>query len=538
MKGKRNGKKQTKEELLQKEVEKLRQRIYLLEKGKELRLSSHEDIIFRSISENVMLQDVNGVILWGNKAAAASVNLTPEELIGKLCYDVFHGLKERCPFCPLIGTRQNGEISEGEVQSKNGRWWLIRGYPIKGKNGEVIGMIEIASDITERKKMEIEREWAHRMESIGILCRGIAHDFNNILTAVLGNISLAMQIANPQDEVYEKLIDAEKATLMLKNLTQQLMAISKGREPIKEVVSLKGLLIDACSFSLSGSSAKVKYSIPDDLWSIECDPGQISQVISNIAINANQSMQSGGEIEVAACNVKMPPKNSLSLPEGNYVMFSIKDGGVGIPEEILPKIFDPYFTTKKGGSGLGLTVAYSIVKKHCGAIKVESQVGKGTKVEVYLPSTGVIARTDGAQRQQPSKGCGRILVMDDEKIVQRTAATILKYCGYEVECVSSGEEMLSKYKLAMESHNPFDAVIMDLTVSGGMGAIEAIGHLLKIDPDAKAIISSGYIDNQVVINFKKYGFKSSISKPYGIEEIAEVLSNVINDKGQEKSKKD
>ncbi|MEW6417765.1 MAG: PAS domain S-box protein [Nitrospirota bacterium] len=390
-----------------------------------------------------------------------------------------------------------------------------------------IAILGIVTDITERKKMEEELLRTEKLESIGILAGGIAHDFNNLLTAILGNISLSKLIANPEDSVYERLVEAEKASLRAKDLAKQLLTFSKGGVPVKKVIMLSELVMESTRFALRGSDVKCEFSIPDDLWPVEADEGQISLAVQNIIINADHAMPEGGIIHVSCKNVNVDKDDIKSLKGGRYVMISIKDQGVGIPAEHLERIFDPFFTTKEKGSGLGLTTTYSIIKKNDGYITVESEVGVGTTFHLYLPASQKKLYKKEKKEKRIDVRKGKILVLDDEEMVRLVAGTMLKRIGYEVEFAVDGHEAIDLYKKAMDLNQPFDAVIMDLTIPGGMGGKEAIKRLLEIDPEVNAIASSGYSNDPVMADFRKYGFCGIVAKPYTLEELNQVLYTVM-----------
>lgn len=393
--------------------------------------------------------------------------------------------------------------------------------------GEV-AILGIVTDITERKKMEEELLRTEKLESIGILAGGIAHDFNNLLTAILGNISLVRLCVDPEDDIYERMVEAEEASLRAKDLTQQLLTFSKGGAPVKKVVLVDELIRESATFALRGSDVKCDFSVPDDLWPVKVDEGQISQAIQNLIINADQAMPEGGTIHVSCKNVTIDKDDIKLLKEGRYVMISIKDHGVGIPGENIEKIFDPYFTTKEKGSGLGLATTYSITKKNNGHIAVESEVGVETTFHIYLPAS----RKKPLKKEKKGKSAdvtkGKILVMDDEEMIRLVARTMLKRIGYEVEFANDGAEAIELYKKAKELGQPFNAVIMDLTVPGGMGGKEAIKKILEVDPEVKAIVSSGYFNDPVMADFRKYGFHGVVAKPYTIGELGEALFVLIN----------
>jgi two-component system cell cycle sensor histidine kinase/response regulator CckA len=386
----------------------------------------------------------------------------------------------------------------------------------------------LLQEVTERKRLEEELLKSQKLESIGILAGGIAHDFNNILTAILTYISLANIDASPGTKLSKRLSEAEKATLRAGDLTRQLLTFSKGGQPVMTSVVLNQLIRDSADFVLRGSNVKSEYIIAEDLWPVEADEGQISQVINNLAINAGQAMPEGGIVEISAKNMTVNEESGLPLKEGKYVNISIKDHGHGVPEEILPKIFDPYFTTKQIGSGLGLAVTYSIIKNHNGHIAVTSKAGSETTFDIYLPASDKQCLTDVSKDEKIETGSGRILIMDDQEMIRDATGEILKNLGYEVETCIDGAEAVELFRQAKESGHPFDAVIMDLTVPGGMGGMEAMGKLIELDPEVRAIVSSGYSNDPVMSNFREYGFREVIVKPYKISEVSKKLRRVLS----------
>jgi putative nucleotidyltransferase with HDIG domain len=386
----------------------------------------------------------------------------------------------------------------------------------------------LKKSISEKQQMEKEILRAQKLESIGIIAGGIAHDFNNILTAISGNVSLAKMYVKPGEKAFEKLTQAEKAAFRAKDLTRQLLTFSKkGGAPDKTTISIAELAKDSAGFALRGSNVRLKFSLPDDLSLVDVDEGQINQVINNLIINADQAMPEGGTIWLTAENVTVGQQNSSPLKEGKYVKVTIKDQGVGIPKAAISKIFDPYFTTKPKGSGLGLATAYSIIKKHEGYINVESELNSGTTFFIYLPASQKESVTLKDEEKKPHGGKGKILIMDDEKEIRDLVGEMLESIGYEVEFAIDGTEAIQTYKLAKKSKNLFDVVIIDLTVPGGMGGRDAIQKLREIDPEVRAIVSSGYTNDPVMIDFKKYGFSDVIAKPYKLAELSEVLHRTI-----------
>jgi len=402
--------------------------------------------------------------------------------------------------------------------------------------------LEIQERTAELVKANEELIKMQKLESIGVLAGGIAHDFNNYLQKIMSNIETAKSYADSNDKSYAVLSDSERTVLQAKDLTQQLLTFSKGGEPIKEEISVSKLIKDSANFALSGTNTKCEFNIPDFHCLVEVDKGQMNQIFSNLFINANEAMPEGGLVEVWVESINNLIKESLPLQERRYIKITIKDHGIGIPQDKLQKIFDPYFTTKHEGSGLGLAITYSVVKKHGGYITVESEMEVGTTFYIYIPlSEKEISSEpvlDEAESSRPvlAEGKGedvtslagkKILFMDDDAIIKLAVVNQLKSLQYEVEDAIDGTEVLELYRKAFESGKPFDAVVMDLTIPGGMGGKEAIKELHKIDIDTKAIVASGYSNDPVMTNFGKYGFKGMVIKPYRIRELEKVLQKVI-----------
>jgi two-component system cell cycle sensor histidine kinase/response regulator CckA len=383
-------------------------------------------------------------------------------------------------------------------------------------------------DITDRKKMESEFQKAQRIESVGILAGGIAHEFNNILTAINGNIMLAKMYAKPGLEVFDILVEAEKACKRAEDLTRQLLTFSKGGTFFRKKISLRQIIEDLAGDASAGSNIVCVPDLPQNLWAIEGDEGQIRQAISNLLVNAREAMPGGGVIKIRAENVTSDPGSLSSLKEGAYVRVSVEDQGSGIEEDCLEKIFDPFFTTKEKGSGLGLTGALSIARNHDGDITVESRAGSGTTFHVYLPAFFGAATEPSSEGGVAITDRKKVLVMDDEEMIRNVVERMLGQCGCEATFARDGEEMLTVYERAMESGLPFDAVIVDLIIAGGMGGKEAMERLLQIDPGARAIVSSGYSDDPIMADFRKYGFTGVLAKPYQLSGLRKALREVIS----------
>ena len=398
----------------------------------------------------------------------------------------------------------------------------------ESKDKQFLGTYGVARDIRDRKLLEVHLQQAEKMEAIGRLAGGIAHDFNNLLAAIVGNIALVKMHMNEDDEAYERMVEIEKASFRARGLTQQLITFAHGGAPVKKTGSLSELIKEAAIFVLRGSNARCKFNFPEELGSVEFDEGQINQVVQNLIINADQAMPEGGIVDIQGENVTITASYSLPLLPGKYVRISITDHGSGISTEHLHKIFDPFFTTKEGGTGFGLSTSYSIMKSHEGYIDVKSQLGTGTTFYLYFPAFEKKIDPILTTAKKHRVGKGKILFMDDEKDLRNTYSNILEKLGYTPFTVREGKEAIQSYKQALKAGEPFDAVIMDLTIPGGMGGKDAIKELLKIDPDARVIVSSGYTDNPVMANYREYGFIDVIEKPFSVEILSEILYRVLH----------
>ena len=389
-------------------------------------------------------------------------------------------------------------------------------------------LLSIALDITEHKRLLEESIKAQKLDSLGVLAGGIAHDFNNILTGILGNLSFARMLLDPSHPAAALLEKSEKASIRASELTRQLLTFARGGEPVKKQISAAPLVRDAVSFALHGANVSCALCLDEDLWQLEADAPQLSQALSNLLLNAAQAMPDGGVITVSAVNLHLPADNSRGLAAGPYLEIGVADHGPGIPQQILQRIFEPYFTTRERGSGLGLTSAYSIARKHGGTVTVDSTEGKGSRFTLLLPA--IITAGNDAQptvSQPLSPGHGTILVMDDEAMIREIASDMLYYLGYEAVCCADGLEALKHLLKATEKGERFSAALLDLTVPGGMGGKEAALRLRQVDPDLPLIVASGYSSDPVLANFSEYGFNAAISKPFDMDSLGRELARLI-----------
>ncbi len=366
---------------------------------------------------------------------------------------------------------------------------------------------------------------ASKLESLGLLAGGIAHDFNNLLTVIMGNLSLVRLLQRLDAESTRCLLESERAAQRARDLTQQLLTFAKGGAPVREAVLLADVVREAAEFGLHGSKVRCDFTIPPGLWAADVDKGQIVQVVHNIVINAIQAMPEGGVLHLKLANDEVGPGAISALATGRYVKLTITDTGTGIQPDNLPRIFEPYFTTKKQGSGLGLATVYSIIKKHEGHVEVASTLGQGTTFSIWLPAATSPAALSAAAPLQTQTG--RVLVMDDEAPIRQMTGMLLKLQGFEVTAVADGAEAVREYRAALESGNPYELVILDLTVPGGMGGSEAMKQLRQMDPGVCAIVSSGYSSDPVMASFREYGFRGIMVKPYEVEDLLKTINTIL-----------
>lgn len=495
-------------------------------------------VTLRAMAEGVITTDIDGRVQYLNPAAVAFTSIDAAAAIGRHVGEVYPLENDRTGEVvelPVARVTRGDVVLElpprTRLLGRDGGSRLVEGCcaPLHAADSRVIGTVLVFRDVTEHERLEQELVRATKLESVGILAGGIAHDFNNILTAVMGNVALAALDVPPTSEAGRSLREAEKATLRARDLTQQLLTFAKGGEPIRTAVQLDGIVREIATFTLHGSKVRADYDVPEDLWPADADRGQIGRVVQNLVINAVQAMPEGGVIRISLRNDRSDGRARPALPPGRYVRIEIADTGVGIKPEHLPRIFDPYFTTKQQGSGLGLSAVYSIVNKHLGAVDVQSQLGLGTVFRIWLPaSTGA-----GEDDAQPARAApvavlkGRVLFMDDEEPIREMASFLLHRFGFEVVCVNDGGEALRQFQAARSAGEPFALVIMDLTVPGGMGGRETMAQLRLIDPAVRAIVSSGYSSDPVLANFRAHGFCGVVAKPYDVPGFARVLRDAL-----------
>jgi two-component system cell cycle sensor histidine kinase/response regulator CckA len=499
-------------------------------------------VTLRAIGDGVITTDVNGKVIMLNSEAEKLTGWSSKEAIGRPLKSVFDVTVD---LAAQAKVQKSGYRSEAQsillnlpenvtLTSRDGNEHVIEqvASPIRDNKNEIAGVVLVFRDITARQRAEAERRKAETLEQLGLLAGGIAHDFNNLLTAIIGNISLASLLLPPDDEMAERLDDAKNASLRARDLAQQLLTFARGGAPIKKTASIGKLIQDTVSFSLRGSHNRSEFEFGDDLAPAEIDAGQISQVIANLVVNADQAMPNGGTLCVSCENFSYFANTTPAVPDlepGDYVRIRIRDEGVGIPEKYVKRIFDPYFTTKPKGNGLGLATAYSIIKNHNGLMTVESEVHVGTTFTIYLPA----AQNQECPAEAPRtltpamSGTGRVLVVDDEDAIRDLVEFALTRLGYKVCQAATALEGVNIYKEQLEAGERFDAVILDLTLPGGMGGKEALKKLIEIDPTVNAIVSSGYATDATMSRYQDFGFRGVIAKPYEAAELGKIVHDVI-----------
>jgi len=494
-------------------------------------------VTLNSIGDAVIVTDTSRKIELMNPIAEYLTGWQLNEAVGKPLEQVFKIINEttrKTISNPVDKVLKYGKIiglaNHTVLISKNKMEYNISdsAAPIRDENSKILGVILVFRDITEKLKMEKEFLKVEKLKSLGVLAGGLAHDFNNILTGVFGNLELAKKEMSPDHLSYSFLEKSFKSLERARHITQQLLLFSRGNEPTLGVVDLKTLIEDTVKFNLSGTGVKHAINIESNLWPVKADKGQISHLISNLVINGAQAMKNEGTLYISCENINC---NNVLL-KGKYVKLQIKDEGAGIPENFLDKIFEPYFTTKENGSGLGLSIVYNIVKNHNGHIEVESSEGIGTTFTIYLPAGNIetiIHKKEVLEDSVKKDLSGKVLVMDDEDIVRETIKDMLSSIGFTVKTVSDGKEAVEIYRECFEKGEKFDFVVMDLTIRGGIGGKEAIKEVLKIDSSAKVIVASGYSEGDVISNYFKYGFKGVVIKPFTIEQLKKEIIKILKE---------
>ncbi|MCB9078865.1 MAG: PAS domain S-box protein [Anaerolineaceae bacterium] len=480
--------------------------------------------LVNGMRDTVWVINFDGKFIDINSAAAEILGYSREELLTMGPVDIDAALDE-ATIKQLIKEMPSDEIQIFETihTTKDGRQIPveIQSCLIKYQGERMI--LSIARDLTDRKQAEEERLKLRKLESVGMLAGGIAHDFNNLLTAIFGNIQMGKILLSPDHKSFAFLEMAGRSMESATNLTKQLLTFARGGDPIKETLSIGEALTEMAQFSLRGSNVKLHANIAPDLWPVEADKGQLNQVISNLVINAQQAMPDGGIITLSAANVQLSPHR--------YVQITVQDEGVGIAPQYFDRIFDPYFTTKQKGSGLGLAITHSIISKHNGAITVTSQLNQGAIFTIRLPAAEAVDKTlsgnSAGEIDSEPISAGHILVLDDEAVIRELLGAMLEMMGHTIAYAIDGQEAIERFREAYQNGLAYDVVIVDLTIPGGMGGQAAAQEMLKINPQAKIIVSSGYTTDPVMANYEVYGFKGVVAKPYRFTDLQRVIRQVL-----------
>jgi len=489
----------------------------------------------------IFAKDDQGRFILVNQAVADFYETKVEELVGKTDAD-FGPAPQAETFLnndrEVIRSGEAQTWEEEEIFNRDGKRMVLHTtkIPFTSDQDNRKAVLGVSLDITQRKRLEQELLKSDKLESIGVLAGGIAHDFNNILAGMLGHLTLAEMQTKKNEKLSAKLGKIRGGIERAKHLTQQLLTFSRGGEPVRQPLGLGKLLREAVEFAMSGAQATFNLNVPEDLSCVLGEAGQLSQVISNLAINAVQAMPEGGRFSVEAANVTLAENEIPGLEPGNYVQIKAKDEGEGIPAEVLSSIFDPFFTTKTRGSGLGLAVAYSIIRNHHGLITADSPPDGGAVFTIYIPATpGEAVRDEALKNQTPAGGTGRILIVDDEEDIRDALKEMLEHLGYAPNCAADGRRGLTLYREALKKNQRFRAVILDLTMPGGWSGEKTAAEIRKLDPTACLISTSGYSNNSVLANHREHGFDGALSKPYSLGQLAGTLAQAIENCKRQKA---
>ena len=486
-------------------------------------------VAMSSITEGVAATNAEGRVFLWNRAASELTGRGTDVAIGQTLDQAIGVPGDKALQRMLASVLEGNEEHVGETRLEIAdceRLFEFSGAPLRGGSPEIQGAVIAFRDVTQRRAWERDVASTQRLEALGLLAGGIAHDFNNYLTVILGTLGLVGEDPAVPRSLRERVGIAEETLKRAVSLTQQLLTFSKGGAPICKPVSIEDLVRETARFALSGSAVESKITIDEGLRHAEIDEGQIAEVLHNLLLNARQAMPQGGCIHLALRNLAAAPRG---LPAGAYVEIRVRDEGKGIPVDDLPHVFDPFFTRRQGGTGLGLAVAYSVVQRHGGRIAVESPPGGGTTFHIQLPATSESAAALKVPKPLGTRRGMRVLLMDDEPAIRKVLSAMLHHLGYEVDTVDEGLAAVASYRDAKETIHPYDVVILDLTIRGGLGGLETLERILAFDPAARAVAATGYSTDGVIGEHEKFGFKAALAKPFKIRELGATLSEVLSE---------
>lgn len=490
------------------------------------------------IGDAVITTDIKGNILFMNKTGEEMIGIELEKVKNSFFTDYIYLYEQEenllCPVKQVLTKEKNWESDKLYlVNHKDKKIPVeVKVFPVRGFSAEMVGTVVVIKDISEKIQLEQERLRKEKLEALGVVAGGIAHDFNNLLTIILNHLNF-LRLTRPEEK--EKLVEqiekVEKIILRAKQLTSQFLTFAKGGEPVKEAVKVDKIIKETAHFLLKGSAVKVSFDFPKEVPPVNVDASQFAQVIENLVINSLQAMEGKGRIQIGMRVEVLEEDNFWELKAGKYVLIYFQDTGPGVPKEVEAKIFEPYFTTKAKGSGLGLASCYSILKRHGGRIVYNATYSQGAEFILILPvskTNNVLAKKEkqDAHTLEVFSVNKRVLIMDDEEEILEISRDVFSLFGFDCTCVRSGEEALEKYKQSLQN-NKYDLVVLDLTVPGKMGGKETIKELLKIDPEVVAVVSSGYSQDPVMARYKEYGFKGVLSKPYSLEELKKMIQELL-----------
>lgn len=493
---------------------------------------------FNSIHDALITTDLQGQINFINQVACTLLAWPARPGAAETATRVVPLLDETTrqpiphPICQALDPAVTGPV-EGEalLLTLAGTEYAVnyRAAPIYDDQGQRLGAALTLRDISRQRKLEADLLRAQKLEALGLMVGGVAHDFNNLLAVIVNNVALLKAHNAEQPELTQRLQFIEKTLWRGAELANQLLTFAKGGAPIRQPKALPPLIWEAAELVLKDSGIKLQFTPSDQLWLAEVDPGQMGQAFHNLLLNAKEAMPTGGSIFVTVENCQLRPDAQTPLKPGRYLKVRLQDQGGGINPTTLDKIFDPYFTTKPTGSGLGLAITYSILSRHGGLITVEAPAGSGATFTLYIPAAEgatVEAPVETEEELLPDAK-GHILLMDDEEFIREATGAVLEHLGYTCEFATDGSQAVQIYQQARQVGRNFDAVILDLTVPGGVGGGESIKELLAIDPQVTAIVSSGYSHDPIMANYRAYGFAGVVAKPFTIEEMGKTLQQLI-----------
>ena len=522
-------------------------------------------IMTDKVSDLIVLLDHQGHRTWNNPAYSHLLGYSPEELVGTHALAEVHPDDRERATEALNLTLQQGSTRQAEyrVQQKDGGWVNLQTetVPVHDPEGRVESVLLLAIDTTEKMKLEEALTLASTKATAAALAEGMARDFDQILTNVVGNLTIAKNLNGPHNAIAVRLNEMERSLQRARDLIEQMFSITPEQAEPRIRSALEPAVQEAVSEVLRGTMIRAEYLFPRNLPEVDIDKEAFSHAIRNIVTNSVQAMDKG-VVRFSAENIphsQFSYRPDLPLKVGDYICLHIQDQGHGISEKAMPRVFEPYFTTRSGSQGLGLTTALSSIQRMGGTILINSTPGVGTTISLYLPiATGDAptpsssqalpkmsgSATGGLPKLRPGTGVlptmgltvpmampghkRRILLMDDEQMILDIVSRMLGHLGYDVTTCTDGSQAIAAFAKSKSHSEPFDVVMMDLVIPNGVGGQDAVHTIKKIDPGAKVIASSGHLEHPVMLDHKKFGFNAVLEKPYKLEKLQQVIEAVIN----------